>query len=122
MTTATWLGCAALGAVGALVRAEASSLLARAHGLGFPWGTLAVNLSGAFAIGLMHGSGIGGRTAVLVGSALLGSLTTFSTWMLESLRLLRTSPAAAAANIGGALAAGVALAALGSSIAAAATG
>jgi len=119
MTVAIWIGCAALGAVGALLRAEMSALLTRSMGIGFPWGTLAVNLVGAFAAGALHGSGVGGRATVLVGLSLLGPLTTFSTWMLESLRLLRTAPAAATANIVGSLVGGLALAAAGSSIASA---
>lgn len=104
-----WIGCAILGAVGSLIRAEASAAMVRRHGTAFPWGTLAVNLSGAFALGLLHGSGVGGRTAILVGVALLGSLTTFSTWMVETLRVVQRSPVLAGANLIGSLIAGFAL-------------
>lgn len=113
MSPAVWVGCAALGAVGAIVRAETAAVMTRRHGLRFPWGTLAVNLAGAFAIGVLHGTGVGGRTAVLLGAGLLGSLTTFSTWMLESFRLLRSEPAAGLGNLGGSLAIGLSLVALG---------
>jgi CrcB protein len=85
-------------------------------GARFPWGTLTVNLTGALMLGLLHGSGIGGRTLVLAGAAFLGAMTTFSTWMLETLRLAADRPAAAAANIGGQLAAGLALVALGNAL------
>ena len=40
-------------------------------------GTLFVNLSGATALGLLHGLGIGGSAALLIGTAGLGTYTTF---------------------------------------------
>lgn len=59
----------------------------------FPWGTLAVNASGAFAIGLLAavtlGQGVGGTApwplAVL---AFLGSYTTVSSFSLQTLVLM----------------------------------
>jgi fluoride exporter len=56
-------------------------------GSGFPWGTLAVNLSGAFLLGLVAGAALHGDGLVLAGTGALGSYTTFSTWMFESQRL-----------------------------------
>jgi CrcB protein len=53
----------------------------------FPLGTLAVNLSGAFLLGLVSTSKLGATPTLLVGTATLGSYTTFSTWMFESHRL-----------------------------------
>ena len=52
----------------------------------FPWGTLVVNLSGTFVLGLLAGLGASHRAMLLLGTATLGSYTTFSTWMLESHR------------------------------------
>jgi CrcB protein len=52
----------------------------------FPWGTLVVNLSGTFLLGLLAGLAASHRTMLLLGTATLGSYTTFSTWMLESHR------------------------------------
>jgi fluoride exporter len=52
----------------------------------FPLGTLAVNASGTVLLGLIVGAGAKGQTMLLVGTAVLGSYTTFSTWMLESHR------------------------------------
>ena len=52
-----------------------------------PLGTLAVNVSGSFLLGLVVGLALSGDALVLVGTATLGSYTTFSTWMLESQRL-----------------------------------
>jgi fluoride exporter len=52
----------------------------------FPWGTLAVNVSGAIALGLLVGLSTPHRTMELIGTATIGSYTTFSTWMLETHR------------------------------------
>jgi fluoride ion exporter CrcB/FEX len=45
--------------------------------VGLPWGTIGANTVASFAAGLVAGSGRG--TTVLVGVALCGSLSTFST-------------------------------------------
>ncbi len=108
-----WIGCALLGAAGAIVRAETAAAMTARLGARFPWGTLTVNLTGALMLGLLHGAGIGGRSLILAGAAFLGAMTTFSTWMLETVRLAADRPVAAAANLGGQLAAGLALAAIG---------
>jgi CrcB protein len=52
----------------------------------FPWGTLVVNLAGTLLLGLLVGLGASHRTLLVLGTATLGSYTTFSTWMLESHR------------------------------------
>lgn len=66
----------------------------------FPAGTLAVNLSGTLLLGLLVGVAPGGDALRLLGVGLLGSYTTFSTWMLETERLTAGGRRrAAAANI-----------------------
>ena len=62
-------------------------LVSEQLGSGFPWGTFAVNVSGAFVLGLVAGSTLHGDALVLVATGALGSYTTFSTWMFESHRL-----------------------------------
>jgi CrcB protein len=52
----------------------------------FPWGTLVVNLSGTFVLGLVVGVAAPHRVMELIGTAAIGSYTTFSTWMLETHR------------------------------------
>jgi fluoride exporter len=46
-----------------------------------------VNLTGAFALGVLAGAAVSGDALRLAGTGLLGGYTTFSTWMLESHRL-----------------------------------
>lgn len=84
MSALVWLGVGLLGGVGALARFVLDGFVAeRAAGV-LPWGTFAVNISGALALGLLAGLALDGDALVLAGTALLGSYTTFSTWMLES--------------------------------------
>lgn len=99
---------AALGATGRYLVAGWVSNLADT---GFPWGTLAVNLLGCLVIGLSWGLGERAlwapafRTLLFVG--ILGSFTTFSSFGLETLHLLRDGEAGRAlayvlgSNLGG---------------------
>ena len=91
------LALALAGGAGAVARFLVSSRLP------VPYGTLVVNVTGAFALGLI------GENLVL-GTGFVGAYTTFSTWMLETERL---SKPAAALNIVGSLALGLAAAQLG---------
>jgi len=85
------------GGLGAVARFLVSTRLP------MPYGTLLVNVTGAFALGLI------GENVVL-GTGFVGAYTTFSTWMLESEQL---SKRAAALNIVGSLALGLTAAQLG---------
>ena len=84
MSAAVWIGVAALGALGAVARLLVEDVVSSRLPLTFPLGTLAVNLSGAFVLGLLTGIALTGNALVLAGAATLGSYTTFSTWMLET--------------------------------------
>jgi CrcB protein len=71
-------------------------------------------VSGSFLLGLLNGLGVAGDALLLAGTALLGSYTTFSTWMLESHRLGEDGePARMWLNLAVSLVAGLAAAALG---------
>lgn len=83
MSAAAWAGIAALGGVGAVLRFVVDRAVAARTSHALPWGILTVNLTGAFAIGLLDGR----STVVAIG--LLGAYTTFSTWMLQVAVLLR---------------------------------
>ena len=90
-----WLALA--GGAGAVARFLIASRLP------VPYGTLAVNVSGAFALGLLGDS-------FILGTGFVGAYTTFSTWMLETNGLDRRP---ACLNIVGSLALGLAAAGLG---------
>jgi CrcB protein len=109
-----WLGVAALGGVGACGRFLLDSVVAARAAGDFPVGTLAVNASGALALGLLTGLAVQGDLLVLTGTATLGSYTTFSTWMLETHRLAEDGESGTAiANVVASLAVGIGAAALG---------
>jgi fluoride exporter len=83
-----YTGVALLGGLGALGRLHIGVLVVHRLGRRFPWGTLAANLIAAAGAGIALGIvGADGTALALVGVGLLGSLSTFSTWMLDTLRL-----------------------------------
>lgn len=84
----------------------------------FPAGTLAVNLSGSFVLGLLTGlaahHGLAPQELSVFGTGLLGGYTTFSTFSYETVRLLEDGAAAEAAlNVAGSVALGLAAAGAG---------
>jgi fluoride exporter len=83
----TWVGVAVLGAFGALARFRVDSAVSARFPSDFPVGTLVVNLTGAFALGVLLGAAIPHRAALVLGTGFMGGYTTFSTWMVESERL-----------------------------------
>ena len=97
MSVGVWLAAAALGGVGAILRFGVDGAISSRLDRDIPYGTLAVNLSGAAALGLITGLVLRGTSSVLLGSALIGAYTTFSTWMLETQRLAEEGELAKAA-------------------------
>ena len=87
MNMLLWAGVVLIGGAGSVARFLADGVVASAGGRDFPLGTLAVNVSGAVALGLITGLALGHAQALLAGTAAVGSYTTFSTWMLETQRL-----------------------------------
>jgi CrcB protein len=103
-----------LGGAGALLRFLLDGFVSSRAGRELPFGTFAVNISGAFLLGFLSGVSLSGDALVLAGGATLGSFTTFSTWMFESQRLAEEGEAGAgAANIAISLAVGLGAVALG---------
>jgi CrcB protein len=100
-----------IGAVlGANVRYLLGGWLSDRFGTGFPMGTLVINVTGSFVIGLFL-TLIGERFVVadwwrpLVAIGFLGSYTTFSTFSFETLALAQSGAwGLAALNIGGSVA------------------
>jgi len=95
------------GAAGAVMRWLMAGAVQRWTGTAFPWGTFAVNAIGSFLLGFLFVWLIERSTASeLVRLALtvgmLGAFTTFSTYSLESVRLLQEGALGmAAANVMG---------------------
>ena len=109
-----WVGVALAGGAGALARFALDALVSERLGSGFPWGTLAVNVSGAFLLGLVAGATLHGDALAVAGTGALGSYTTFSTWMLETQRLGEDGqPWLLALNLAVSVAAGLGAVALG---------
>jgi CrcB protein len=79
---------AAAGALGTLARAGVTSLVQRAAGLGFPWGTVTVNLLGCFLFGLAFAlleqrAAIFADARLVVLTGFMGAFTTFSTYAFD---------------------------------------
>jgi len=82
-----WVGVLIAGGFGAVLRFLVDGAVARRAARSFPFGTLAVNISGAALLGLLGGLALSWHAALLADTAFVGSYTTFSTWMLETQRL-----------------------------------
>jgi CrcB protein len=105
----TYIWIAVGSALGGVLRYWCSGVAARLIGETFPWGTLIVNVVGSFVIGLVFTlTGPDGRLLVsstarqfmMVG--LCGGFTTFSSFSLQTLNLIRDGELLlAGANIAG---------------------
>lgn len=87
MNAILWAGVMAVGGVGAVCRLLVDRAVSRRFPMGFPIGTLAVNVSGAWLLGFLGALALSPHAALLAGTAFVGAYTTFSTWMLETQRL-----------------------------------
>jgi CrcB protein len=79
------------GAAGAVTRYAVDRAVTSAAGGTAGWGTLVVNLTGSFAVGLLvalasERGAIPEALRLPLGIGFLGAYTTFSTWMLEAFR------------------------------------
>jgi CrcB protein len=83
----TWTAVALLGAAGAWARFSLGAAVAARWPSEFPFGTLTVNLTGGFLLGLLVGLSVTGDALLVLGTGLLGAYTTYSTWMVEAQRL-----------------------------------
>lgn len=89
----TWLYVALGGAGGAVSRYAVMSVLGRWLGFGFPYGTLAVNVLGSFAMGVLvallarYLPPAQNEIRALIAVGFLGAFTTFSTFSLDVVTL-----------------------------------
>lgn len=106
MALRDWLTIAAGGALGAVSRAAVSLWLNPKRQGAFPWGTLTVNLVGSIALGMVVGLYASDRLSsagfkAFFATGFCGAFTTFSTFSVESVQLLRHgSTGTAAAYVG----------------------
>ena len=103
-----------LGAgIGGALRHGVNVGAARLWGVGFPYGTLIVNIAGAFLMGLFAGyfafrPGIGQHARLFLTTGILGGFTTFSAFSLDTALLIeRHSYGLAAGYMVGSVAASV---------------
>ena len=87
------IGCG--GFLGAICRYFVSELVYTFIGAGLPYGTLAVNISGSFLLGIVAQMGLTSdflpnSVNSLVGIGFLGAFTTFSTFSVQTLELLES--------------------------------
>ena len=81
------------GGVGAALRFVLDGLV-KERVTRFPLGTMLINVTGSFVLGLVTGLGEAGTIAVpmvaVLGTGMMGGYTTFSTASVETVQLLRT--------------------------------
>jgi CrcB protein len=113
-TIALWGAFSISAGCGAVLRFLLDGAVSRRLPGSLPLGTMAVNLTGAFVLGLLAGSNASHHVVLVCGTGLIGAYTTFSTWMFETQRLVEErQEGPALQNIVVSVAAGVGVAALG---------
>ena len=88
------------GALGSVARYGIGEWTRARFGESFPWGTLAVNVTGSLLLGLVLGLALAGRTSrsarAFVGAGFMGAFTTFSTFSCETYALVESGKIAPA--------------------------
>ena len=114
------VGSVAVGAgLGGALRFLVSGWAAQRWGAAFPWGTLLVNVSGSFLVGLLvavslERDWVDPSLRLFLGTGLLGGYTTFSSLSWDSLNLVHQGLwGQALLNMGGSVLLGLAAAAAG---------
>lgn len=84
------------GALGTIARYGLAGFTHRFLGPSFPWGTLAVNITGCFIAGLLWALfesrwPVSGETRTIILVGFMGAFTTFSAMILETSELMRSA-------------------------------
>lgn len=96
--TLTYIWVALGGALGSVARYWLNGIVAERYGSSFPWGTMSVNIIGSFIIGVLGALTLPeGRMSTeartiatqLVMIGICGGFTTFSSFSLQTLNLVR---------------------------------
>jgi len=121
MTPIAFLAAAALGAC---ARYALVAWFGERYGQRFPWGTIAVNLSGCLVLGVITGlvlyHGLSTEVRTAIGTGGLGAFTTFSAFSADTVALVegdRASADLALRNVAISIVGGIALAAMGLALA-----
>lgn len=115
------VGVAGAGAIGALARWGLSTAIGERLS-GFPWGTLVVNVLGSFLLGLVfvlltERFESTPATRLTLTTGLIGAFTTFSTFSLETIRLVEDGAwGSALGNVAANLVLGLVAVALGAAL------
>lgn len=87
---ALWV--AVFGGLGAVLRFITDGTLRTVLGRKFPWGTLLINVTGSFILGLLTGfvlrNEVSNNLQLIIGTGFCGGFTTFSTSIFEAVRLI----------------------------------
>jgi len=82
--------CVAVGAgFGVLARVMTVNWINGKMKGAFPLGTFTVNMFGTLILGMVTGFGLNATYSLLIGTGFLGSFTTFSTFQVENVELLK---------------------------------
>jgi CrcB protein len=89
--------------IGGALRHGVNVAATKLFGLGFPLGTLIVNVTGSFAMGLLAGyfayrAGVPQHVRLFLTTGILGGFTTFSTFSLDAAVLIERHAYGAAAG------------------------
>jgi CrcB protein len=92
------------GAIGSALRYLIGRLSLSLFGPGFPWGTLAANVFGGLAMGVLAGTLLrvmpanGEQWRLFIGVGVIGGFTTFSTFSLETVNMIQRGDVGTAAT------------------------
>ncbi|HVE14928.1 MAG TPA: fluoride efflux transporter CrcB [Elusimicrobiota bacterium] len=114
-----WVLLSLGGVAGTLARYSLGAWIPQIAGSGFPYGTLAINLSACLLLGLLDSlavvrGALGPEARLLMMTGFCGAYSTFSTWILETSNLIGDGQFfRAGANLFGSMLAGLLLFRLG---------
>lgn len=93
MTVLLFIALALAGGLGAASRMFLDGLIKSRIGGAIPWGTITINVSGSFVLGLLTGLAsvqiLPEAWHLIIGTGFLGGYTTFSTASFETVRLIQ---------------------------------